>query len=910
MMGWLSGIGFLNPWLLAGLVAVPLLWHLLRLLPPTPRLIDFAPINLLRHLAHPQQTSTTMPVWLLILRILLVTLLLLALAEPVLNPQQSDDRTGPMILILDDGWASGHDWPLRRQLAERWIDRADRSQRLVVLSGTVPHQHSDIAISAKEARQKLAAWQPSPIVPDRAGLRTKLAATNWDHASILWLDDGVNTPEATEFGVFLAETGPLTMRSNQQHLLLRAPTITKDGIEATVARMTQTPSDHQQVRILARDGRLLGEQPVHFGTNDLTTQVRIPLPGPWRNEAARLIIPHHSSAAATWLLDDSLKRRSIALASTSNARQNQPLLTPSFYIEQALSDRNDVTTAPLDQILTQQSAPNPPPLAMIILTENRHPTPTEQAHLATWMDHGGVLVRFAGPQFSDDAENGSTQDPLLPCRLRHHDRQLGGAMSWAKPLPMAAFPAHSPFAGLEVPQDVTISRQLLAEPSVDLPTKSWATLRDGTPLVTADKRGSGWLVLFHVTATPDWSSLPLSGVFIDMLHRLADMGGQDIAPPSSPEHQAQDIILTPQQTINGVGTLTAPDSNARPILFGDSQKWQPSLAHPPGLYAGGPLTRPLNLGAVLPPPEPLTPPLSATLIGANETGERPLKPMLLLVCVMLCLVDWLVSLGLRGYGPGIKRPALIGLMMLVLGPNTSCAEAMDRALILADRPWLGYIRTGDHNADTLSQRGLDHLADVLRTRTAADIQGAVPIDPEQDELAFFPLIYWPMTNNQPPLSDNAVQKINHWLARGGMMIFDTRDEGAQPSGTLGSGVKSLRQLARGIDIPPLQPVTAQHVLSKSFYLLDEFPGRLRGGPLWVEAADSRRHDGVSGVVITSNDFAAAWASNPEQAGLDRETKRQYELALRTGVNLVMYVLTGNYKADQVHIPFILERLGQ
>jgi hypothetical protein len=123
----------------------------------------------------------------------------------------------------------------------------------------------------------------------------------------------------------------------------------------------------------------------------------------------------------------------------------------------------------------------------------------------------------------------------------------------------------------------------------------------------------------------------------------------------------------------------------------------------------------------------------------------------------------------------------------------------------------------------------------------------------------------------------------------------------------------LQQLVDGLDIPALIPVPVNHVLTKAFYLLQDFPGRFDGGTLWVEQLDERVNDGVSSVIVGSNDYAAAWAVDsrgrpmfPVIPGSDR----QRELAFRFGVNLVMYALTGNYKADQVHVDAILQRLGQ
>jgi hypothetical protein len=140
--------------------------------------------------------------------------------------------------------------------------------------------------------------------------------------------------------------------------------------------------------------------------------------------------------------------------------------------------------------------------------------------------------------------------------------------------------------------------------------------------------------------------------------------------------------------------------------------------------------------------------------------------------------------------------------------------------------------------------------------------------------------------------------------------------------TVSAGQRRLRDILADLDIPPLEPVPADHVLTKAFYIMDSFPGRHTGSDLWVESlvrsADAEARpanagDGVSSIMITSNDFASAWAVDGNGLFVfptDNADPSQREYAYRAGVNIVMYVLTGNYKADQVHVPALLERLGQ
>jgi hypothetical protein len=241
---------------------------------------------------------------------------------------------------------------------------------------------------------------------------------------------------------------------------------------------------------------------------------------------------------------------------------------------------------------------------------------------------------------------------------------------------------------------------------------------------------------------------------------------------------------------------------------------------------------------------------------------------------------------------------------------------------------LAYVVTGNAEVDAISKAGLQGLTMFLAQRTALEAGDPVGLDIGRDELAFFPLIYWPIVPGAPRPSAATMARIDAYMKQGGTVLFDTRDaiEAAPGAESRAPGMVSLRSILSSLDIPELEPVPRDHVLAKTFFLLKEFPGRFNNGQLWVEAMPSaneseeekekrpaRGGDGVSSIIITSNDFAGAWAARPDgqpMLPMVPGEPRQREFAFRAGVNIVMYTLTGNYKADQVHVPALLERLGQ
>jgi hypothetical protein len=222
-------------------------------------------------------------------------------------------------------------------------------------------------------------------------------------------------------------------------------------------------------------------------------------------------------------------------------------------------------------------------------------------------------------------------------------------------------------------------------------------------------------------------------------------------------------------------------------------------------------------------------------------------------------------------------------------------------------------RTGISDVDDQTRTGLAGLSDVLNRRTAVETATPMDIDIETDELVFFPLLFWPVAEGQQLPSAKAIDKINRYLATGGTIFFDTRDHGESNALSAFQTQQRLQRLVAGFNIPPLEPLPPDHVLTKAFYLMQEFPGRWSGGRIWIQPAEGKVNDGVASIIVGSNDYAGAWAIDPSGRTLYAVVpggEPQREMAYRFGVNLVMYTLTGNYKTDQVHVPAILERLGQ
>ena len=948
-------LGFAQPLVLLGLLSLPVLWWLLRLVPPRPRQIDFPPTRLLFEIAPKEETPARTPWWLTLLRLTLAALVIIAAAGPLWNPPLATaNRAAPLLILLDDGWPAAAAWDSRLRTADEMIARAEADNRGVAvlpLSDTARDISLQLAGATRVQFQQI---KPKPYGVNRTDalpvIERFLAAA--PDVEVAWLSDGVDLGNGAGFIDGLKRiigNHPLTIVEGGvavPHALAAADNAA-GALTVKVLRAQTGLSDTGMVSAIDLKGLPLGEAPFSFKSTDRETDAVIDLPVEIRNDVARLEIVGERSAGAVQLLDKRWRRRTVGIVSGSTADRSQPLIGATYYLSRALNPFADVRlaegAAPAEAVARFLDRHLP----MLILADVGNVAEALD-RLNKWIDNGGVLVRFAGPHLA------GTDDNLVPVKLRRGGRILGGSLSWDKPQQLAAFSRESPFNGMAVPTDVTVTRQVLAEPDSQLTDRTWATLADGTPLVTAERRGKGLLILFHVTADTRWSDLPLSGVFVDMLRRVVSLASstasaenENTAAERNNNRAAQ--VVPPTRVLDGFGAFSSPPPTARPIPSNYTERG--SLDHPPGFYGPPEGLVAVNTLAPADRPAPLdVSPLNARVDAYRHGEPLDLRGPIFLAALALLLLDALIVISLSGGLASLLPRRRVTAALLVAGligaltlhnsaqaqpapqqlpavpPLT--AQQEDFAMKATLQTHLAYVITGDASVDEVSRSGLQGLTLFLAQRTALEAGDPIGLDPARDELAFFPLIYWPVSPNAPKPSQAALEKIDSYMKRGGTVLFDTRDAVDAPPGPggemRGPGMVALRSILSSLDIPELEPVPHDHVLTKTFFLLRDFPGRFTNGQLWVEALPAenedeepnrpaRAGDGVSSILITSNDLAGAWALRPDgqpMLPLVPGEARQREFAFRAGVNIVMYALTGNYKADQVHIPALLERLGQ
>ncbi|MEM6462380.1 MAG: DUF4159 domain-containing protein [Pseudomonadota bacterium] len=929
------------PAVLLGLLALPVIWWLLRLTPPRPKMELFPPLRILAGVLKKEETPAQSPWWLTLLRLIIAALIVLALAQPVVNPRELQiSSAGTLSIVMDNGWSTASDWDDRVSTASDLIDDAEAENVPVSIVFTADAVHNATPDSASRARERLQAAMPRPIHSDPRSALTSIATALESEGigTLAILSSGIARDDNDEAWQNLLALNPdsvrLVERAEPSALALTAANNQANGFSVSASRLDPTAAETRFVTAFDTQARPIANGELVFQAGESAASTLLTVPFELRNDFASIAIDGGADAGSRYLLDENARRRRVGLISAEPIDLTQQLLSPLFYLTRALEPFADLMvpqseelSGAISEIIEQR------PSVIVMADIGTIPDDVEET-LFDWINSGGLLLRFAGPRIA----GGDDSDPFVPVELRRGERALGGALSWSEPQPLASFSENGAFAGMSQPDDVTVNRQVLAEPSPDLASRTWASLADGTPLVTSRAFGDGRIILFHVTAEATWSNLPISGHFVEMLRRSVMLSRSAFGAQGSVE----EVVLPPYRLLSANGAITTPSGGVQPLRMASGNLPAVTFDNPPGLYGTEAGYVAHNLMRA---DEALFPFAMPQFNGTVETADyardssTDLTPYLLTAAMILLLADALIVLLMSGAlsramvmrrtarAGGSTAAVLLAAMVVAGIPSESLAsdEKPGDAEILAalDRTHLAYVITGDDNTDRTSRLGLDGMTRFLTFRTSLEPGEPVGVDIENDPLALYSMLYWPISVNADPPSREAVSRIDAFMKNGGTVLFDTRDALAGlGDGTVTPETARLRSILAEIDIPALEPVPPDHVLTKAFYILDDFPGRYRGSPLWVEALldtddpgnrPARGGDGVSSIIITGNDLAGAWAIDENDIPVFPTVPPdpvQREHAFRAGVNIMMYMLTGNYKADQVHVPALLERLGQ
>ena len=925
------------PWLLTALAVLPVLWWLLRVIPPPVRRRTFPAVRLLYDLRDSEDKPHRIPWWLLLLRLLAAALLIIALAGPRFQPEPLLNGAKTLLVVIDNGWSAAPAWDKTLKETRNILLAARRAGRNVQLLLTARQREEEASaaplevLSASQALSVLRNLEPQgyPADYDYAFARLSANPPSPDLDEVVFFSDGFGnesldrlTKQLRAYGNFSIRTVPPVDRAR----LLLAPNIRAENLSVRIAELADDSTTERSPPILhlhARDGALLAKiESKEIGQEDSLTwyEATTRLPRRLLDETSLLAL-NESSAGAIQLLADSDRRHRVLLwgqSATETARH--PLLSSEHYLTQAFSLFAEVESGGLDQLAN--FAPD-----VIVLDGDLVLGGEETPALNNWLESGGVLLRFAGEGLLREGR----ESLLLPVRLRPAVRALGGTLSWEEPVSIHPRPPEtSPLAGIEVPSDLRIRRAVLAEPGPDLESRTWLWLEDGSPFITADIREEGVLILVHSAANAEWSNLPISGYFVQMLRRLTELGR--IATESATTDSGG--LAEPALLLDGFGRLRASSPNrfplAQAIKLSELETIVPSAYHPAGFYGIETGRLSLNLGGRIPLPQALTVPTGVTATPLGATRSFDLRPLLYTILLLLVFTEFWAGLWLRGLltltplalvatrfvKPRQTAPVIITALTLLLTAPPAAAQSNDNITSGANiqEPRMVYVITGVRETDEASFKGLRALNNIISARTSVALSEPFGVRPGTDDISPYPLLYWPYEKSIPLPTAEAAAALSEYLARGGMVLVDLRqapflDSLSATGSAFDAGSLAFLQALRA---PALSQMSEDYVLRRAFYLLESTPGRYDSETFLLSAPDPAA-DNVSSFLLGTNDWAAAWAldsrGNPEYA-LIPGGEQQREASYRFGVNLVLHALSGSYKADQIHLQAIIDRLNR
>ena len=692
------------PLALLGLIALPIIWWVLRATPPTPKDAALPSMRLLDELDPREETPARTPLWLLLMRMIAAAAALAGLALPIYAPGATNEAgdEGPLLIVMDNGWTSAPRWNELVSAADSALDTAGRDTptHLLLTAPRTLNASPNERLTRAEMGRRIASLEPLSWSSDREDALKRLEESGLRPERILWATDGLDMETGTDFARALSDIAPLSIYAAPPSGATAITDIAADpnGVSVTLRRASEDGVETLYVSALTLDGSALATAEANFEQGRRDTEARFTLPAAALARISRFVATGRQGAGTVWLWDSADRSRRVGLVSLGDIAQ--PLLSDVHYVRQALKPFATITEGELGDIIA--SSPD-----AIILTDIGSVPDSQMEPLTNWVESGGALIRFAGPRVAAQG------DELVPTPLRRASRALGGSLAWDEPQKIAEFPETSPFAGLVPPADALVKQQVLAEPAPDLQSKTWARLEDGSPLVTADSRGAGSVILFHVTAGPDWSNLPYSGVFAQMLRRSIAAGKGEAVDDGEGTY-------APLVVLDGYGRPDRPSDTAAPIAATEFADLVPSEVNPPGLYQGPAGTRAVNAAAGARPTKITGWPASAVLLGDAEAKTFPLGGWLIGGAMILLALDLIIALSVAGRLPRLRRAAAaiagsIIVVSLVGAPdataqspfgNPGFGSSSDRSgpeLTKAEEAALsirfGYVQTGDARTD-------------------------------------------------------------------------------------------------------------------------------------------------------------------------------------------------------------------
>ena len=867
----------ISPLALFALIALPIIYIVSQFIPKTPKTNNFGAVFILKNLISTKPIPKQAPLWLKILRMIIAGAFVFACAMPILqNPNSAQIISKNLLIIIDDDVANANEFSQIKSEIKNYIDvESAKNNNLKIIVQNCNANILNPINNGQNAKNYIDIISPKQILCDRENIIRALQGVNSNYR-ILYFSDNIEQKNDKQYFDILSRIsgGDLIIRRpNTNFALIEKANIEKNGLRINIVSKGQFS---QKITLYGENSKILTNHNVQNGDNFIEIPQNI----------LRLVqyikIDGQNNAAANYIID-AFNRRPLVFAPKPIA-SDHPLLSDAHFISSAMETIGDVKY--YDGKFDLKHAPN-----AIIFGDTENFDENDTNILTQYLKNGGTIIRFLGPKSLSKEESPFFTAPI---NLDPHVLSTGFAV---ENITIAQLPKNSIFSDIILPPKINIGQSILFKSSNN-DAKSLINLSDGAPLLSMREIGAGKLYMFHTSAAPIWSDIGLSNLQLAFLKRIVLQTSAKSIPANTLE---ANIILRPSIIIDANGQLTKTISGIKPFITPITTQTKVDNDHAAGIYEGNGASLVINAGTNIKELKPQNFPKHQDFKSDNKFFA--LYSYLLVFGFLLFLIDNIIlNLPKLNFKKAISIISALFLCVIFLPHETRAQENSDDIK-------LTYIITQDNITNEQAKSGLAGISQILRRRTNIEPSGIIGLDPSKDELSKHPIIYWLLPKTSQSLPAEAIQNLNKYMQNGGILFIDTRGLSMEPN----RAQDILKTAVNGLKIPPLEKVPPEHVLKKTFYILQNFPGFYSNSSLWVQSAATTNYsanDGVSPIIISNGDMARAWAQRTTETGFDAINEDfAHELSLRVGINIYLYALTGQYKADQVHVRSLLERFN-
>ena len=899
MLNFINIIGFSNFYALFGLLLTPIIWFIVKSFPPTPKSYDFSSFFLLEKIDYDAPKNKKTPLWLLIFRIFFFILIVFYFSKPFLNNNNSatDEKYEKYLIVADIGWSTAKDWNKFKELVLEVGKEAEKNKKEILFFHSNLKSYKDLQIFKTNYALKdyLENLSPLPLQFKKSSIDKLIQDESLFKNSKIFMV--FSKFDFYDFPNYYKNLSLIKNNSNNYYyinpletiLIINSLKATKGKITCEIYRLGKNSFKQDFfVNVETVNNEIVYSDKHVIDEKENKKILNLSFPTEIFNQIKSIRIVGQNHAGAKYYFDDFSKKKNIAIINDNEYHKESPLLSPIYYLKKSLDSKHNIKVEKIDNILNSN-------YSTIIIPETVKIPNAFDKRLNDWLLEGGTLIKF-----SDDTLVEKKLNFLTSKEIYGKIRNIEGQLTINNKLFISEFKKDSIFYGLEVPKDITINKQLIFDTNPKQ-VKVLAKLNDNTPLVSMKKFGEGEIILFHVGANNNWSNLPISSLFPDMINRVLLF---------SKNYNSSNLTdLNLNKEIDGFGNLITPKKIVTIGKFDKLKTVKPSFDIPPGQYENNQISIALNL---------------STNIGQHQIKEadrsaistysfkntKDLSSIILKIILTMFILDLLLTLMIKN---NINLSKIVTKRINVLIFILFFLTFIKLENVSANETYLAYVKIKNTQINNISKNGLETIRNLLITRTSINPKGVIGLDINSDYIFSYPFIYWPLTKNLLSIEKSEIIKIKNYLDNGGIFFFDIIGFSRKNLNLKEKKFQEIRNFLNEIGANELSIIPKGHTLTKSFYLLNKFPGKWDNRFLFVESSNLQYKDGVSSIILGFNDWAKAWAVDDNNLPLFPVVpggERQRELAYRFGINITMYALTGNYKSDQIHSKSILKRLSK